>query len=383
MTTTANGITPSYGLLRAAEAVTNWRALAATGLAGLAILLSVFLSIALTKASFLLGACGGLLTLVVALTGYSAVGILLMRQAQQQPVGITDAFTQAIFTVHRLLGVALMMLLILVVVSIGATLILLCCKIPGVGSLLYAMALPVLTVLIGVIIAGMLYVALPLAAPAVWEGNTVWQTTARLLVIMRQRLAPVIINLVILSLLVFVLAGVVSLVLYSGYMTTAGLSAAVGINPFGSVLQALQGSMMGGGTGYGGYGGGFGEGQSYGGAMAFATGLLLMVGGIIPGLTYINGSCLVYLQTIEGLSFGQAEEEIRARMDDAKRRAKEAKDRANAQMQAAKASVQRADAPASVPPAPPAPPAQRTCFACDAPLAADDVFCGECGKKNG
>lgn len=380
MTSTANGVTPSYGLLRAAEAVTNWRALAATGLAGLAILLSVFLSIALTKASFLLGAIGGLLTLVVALTGYSAVGILLMRQAQQQPVGIVDAFTQAIFTVHRLLGVALMMLLIVIAVSIGATLILLCCKIPGIGSLLYALAFPLLTVLIGAIIAGMLYVALPLAAPAVWEGNTVWQTTARLLVIMRQRLAPVIINLVILSLLVFVLAGVVSLVLYSGYMTTAGLSAAVGINPFGGVLQALQSSMMGGGMGGMAYGG-YGEGQSYGGAVAFASGLLLMVGGIIPGLTYINGSCLVYLQTIEGLHFGQAEEEIRARMDDAKRLAKEAKDRANAQMAAAKASAQRTEVPAAAAPSP-APAAQRSCFACHAPLAADDVFCGECGKKN-
>lgn len=380
MTSTANGVTPSYGLLRAAEAVTNWRALAATGLAGLAILLSVFLSIALTKASFLLGAAGGLLTLVVALSGYSAVGILLMRQAQQQPVGIVDAFTQAVFTVHRLLGVALMMLLLVIVVSIGATLILLCCKIPGIGSLLYAIAFPALTVLIGTLIAGMLYVALPLAAPAVWEGNTVWQTTARLLVIMRQRLAPVIINLVILSLLVFVLAGVVSLVLYSGYMTTAGLSAAVGINPFGGVVQALQSTMMGGGMGGMGYGG-YGDGQSYGGAVAFASGLLLMVGGIVPGLTYINGICLVYLQTIEGLHFGQAEEEIRARMDDAKRLAKEAKDRANAQMQAAKASAQRADTPAAAEPAP-VPAAQRSCFACHAPLAADDVFCSECGKKN-
>jgi hypothetical protein len=68
-------------------------------------------------------------------------------------------------------------------------------------------------------------------------------------------------------------------------------------------------------------------------------------------------------------------------MDDAKRLAKEAKDRANAQMQAAKASAQRADTPAAAEPAP-VPAAQRSCFACHAPLAADDVFCGECGKKN-
>lgn len=367
MTTSVNGVTPNYGLLRAAEAVTNWRALAATGLAGLAILLSVFLTGALAKASFVLAGLGALFTWVVALTGYSAVGILLMRQAQQKPISIADAFVQAIFTVHRLLGVALMMMLCVLGVSLCALLILFCCKLPGIGSLLYAIALPVLTVLIGATIAGLLYVALPLAAPAVWEGNTVWQTTARLLVIVRQRLISVIINLVILSLLVLVLAGVVYLVLSSGYIATAGLSSAVGINSFGGLQQSIMGMLSGFGGGY--YGG---ESQSYAGAFVFSIGLLVMVGSIIPALTYINGTCLVYLQTIEGLNFGEAEEQIQARMEEAKRLAKEAKDRANAQMQQARATPQPAAAPQA-----------RACLSCKAPMAADDVFCGECGAKQG
>jgi hypothetical protein len=374
MTANVNGVSPNYGLLRAAEAVTNWRALAATGLAGLGILLSIFLTAALAKVSVILGALCVLLTLVVALTGYSAVGILLMRQAQMQPIGIIDAFGQAVFTVHRLLGVALMMFLCVLGVSLLALVVLFLCKLPGVGSLLYAIASPVLTVLIGATIAGLMYVALPLAAPAVWEGNTVWQTTARLLVIVRSRLVSVIINLVILSILVLVLVGVVYLVLISGYVTTTALSGVVGINAFGGMPHSLTGLMMS-GMGDGGYYGG-GEGQSYAGAFMFSTGLLVMVGSIIPALTYINGSCLVYLQTIEGLNFGEAEEQIQARMEEAKRRAKEAKDRANAQMQQARAATQRADAPAA-----PAAPA-RICSACKAPMAADDVFCGECGTKN-
>ncbi|WP_395407972.1 hypothetical protein ACHMW6_15540 [Pseudoduganella sp. UC29_106] len=370
MNTNSYGVTPSYGLLRAAEAVTNWRALAATGLAGMAILLSVFLTGALAKASMILGALGVLFTFVVVLTGYSAVGILLMRQAQQQPIGIPDAFIQAIFTVHRLLGVAAMMFLCVLGVSLFAVLILLCCKLPGVGSLLYAVASPVLTVLIGATIAGLLYVALPLAAPAVWEGNTVWQTTARLLVIVRQRLVSVIINLVILSLLVLVLAGVVYVVLSSGYLTTAGLSSAVGIDSIGGLSQSLTGMMM---SGLG-SGGGFhgGESQSYAGAFIFSTGVLVMIGAIIPALTYINGTCLVYLQTVEGLNFGEAEEQIQTRMEEARRVAREAKERANAQMQQAKAAAQRPEAAAE----------QRSCTVCKAPMAADDVFCGECGAKH-
>lgn len=370
MTVTPHGVSPTYGLLRAAEAVTNWRALAATGLAGVAVLLSVFLVRALFGASALLGGLGVLLTFVVALTGYSAVGILLMRQAQQQQISIVDAFSQAIFTVHRLLGVALMMLLCVLGVSLLALLVLFCCKLPGVGSLLYAVALPVLTVLIGATIAGLLYVVLPLAGPAVWEGNTVWQTTARLLVIVRQRLVMVIINLVILSLLVLVLVGVVYLVLTSGYLATAGLSSAIGINSFGaSSLQAMMMSGMGGGGYYA------GEAQSYAGAFLFSTGVLLMAGGIIPALTYINGTCLIYLQTVEGLHFGEAEEQLQARMEDARRLAKEARERASAQMQQARAAAQRADAPVETPVQ------QRACVACHATLAADDVFCGECGVK--
>ncbi len=370
MTANVHGVTPTYGLLRAAEAVTNWRALAATGLAALAILLSVFLTGALTKASMILGALGLLFTFVVMLTGYSAVGILLMRQAQQQPIGIIDAFGQAIFTVHRLLGVALMMFLCVLGVSLFAVLVLFCCKLPGIGSLLYAVALPALTVLIGATIAGLLYVALPLAAPAVWEGNTVWQTTARLLVIVRQRLVSVIIKLVTLSLLVLVLAGVVYLVLSSGYLTTAALSSAVGIDSVGGLSQSLTGMMFSGLGGGGAYYGG--ESQPYTGAFIISTSVLVMIGAIVPALTYINGTCLVYLQTIEGLNFGEAEVQIQARMEEAKRLAKEAKDRANAQMQQAKAAVQRPETPA----------AQCTCTGCKAPMAQDDVFCGECGVKN-
>lgn len=365
MTASINGASPNYGLLRAAEAVTNWRALAATGLAGLVILLSVFLTGVLARLNVVLGGLGALFTLVVALAGYSAVGILLMRQAQQQPVSIADAFGQAIFTVHRLLGVALMMLLCVLGVSVLALLVLLCCKLPGVGSLLYAVASPVLTVLIGATVAGLLYVALPLAAPAVWEGNTVWQTSARLLVIVRQRLVTVIINLVLLSLLVLVLSGVVYLVLSSGYLTTTALSAVVGIHSFGG-LSSLSMMMAGMGD----------ESASYAGAFVFSTGLLFVVGGIIPALTYINGTCLLYLQTVEGLDFGQAEQQIAARVEEARRRAKEAKERASIQMQQARAATQPAAAPAQPEAAP------RSCHACHAALAADDVFCGECGVKN-
>jgi MFS family permease len=393
MTTAAQPAFNPYGLIRAADAVTDWRALATTALAALAFFLCAALSGWMAKTSGALAALFGLLTLVVGMVGYSSIGIMLMRRAQGVETSIADAVMQAVFTVHRLLGVALLMLLAVVGVALAALLLLFVCKLPGVGNVLYAIVFPIVTVAMGMTIAGMFYVAFPLAAPAVWAGNTIWQTAARLFVIIRQRLLSVITNLVILSILVFFLSSVVMFVLYSGYFATVGLSAKVGINALGGLGGLFQGAMggMGGMGGMSGYGQDEGA-MSYGGALAFASGLVFMVGMIIPFLTFINGSCLIYLQTVDGLEFDGAEQQLRGHMDEAKRRAQEARERAGAKLEEAKAAAQRhapaaspaaAAAAAAAPAAAAAAPAPaRSCASCHEALAADDVFCGGCGTKN-
>jgi len=318
----------------------------------------------------------GLITFIVGLIGYSSVGILLMRQAQDQEIGFMDAILQAVFSVHRLLGVAVLLFLMFVGIAIVALLLFFVCKIPGLGSFLYAFIFPIVTVVVGMSIAGMVYVAFPLAAPAIWEGNTIYQTLARLVVIMRRRLLPVITNLVVLALLVFFLSSVVWVILFSGYSASLGMSAAVGIHSASSLASSFMGLMANGGMINGGMNGfeGMGGEAQYAGSFAFATGLLIMIGAVIPFLTFINGTCLVYLQTIEGLHFGEAEEQLRGHVEDAKRRAQDAKDRASAKFQEAKTSSQRPPATTQS--------ATRSCANCKAALAADDVFCGECGTKN-
>lgn len=383
MSTAVPSGAPSYALLRAAEAVTNWRALAMSGLSGLAFFLFLALSGWLSKSSALLGGLFFLLSLVVGLVGYSSVGIVLMRHSQGQDIGLVDAVLQALFTVHRLLGLGVLLFLAFIGLALATLLVLAICKIPGLGPLAYAIAFPVLSVILGLTTAGMFYVVLPLAAPAIWSGNTIWETAARMLVIVRQRLLPVITQLVILSVLVLFLSGVVAFVLTTGYMTTLGLSSAVGINASGNAMGMFQGMMMGGMGGMGQMGGMGGAG-SYLGAFAFATGLLLTIGMTIPFLTFINGTCLIYLQTIDGLQFGAAEEQLRGHVDEAKRRAQEARERASAKLQEVKAAQRAPQEAAPVAPFVPGAPgtAARACAACHAPLAADDVFCGECGTKN-
>jgi hypothetical protein len=307
--------------------------------------LSMAMTAWLTRHSFLLGGLFSIVTLIVGITGYSAVGILLMRQSQGRELSFTDAIIQGIFTVHRMLGVALVLLVIFLLVALLAFAVLFLCKLPGLGSLLYAVMLPLLTVIIGVTFASIFYVAMPLAAPAIWAGNSVMETIARLFVIVRQRLLMTITYIVVLSFLVLFLSGVVSFILFSGYVTTMGISQAVGINPMGNVMGMMSGIMgnhMGNQMGYGGGFEALESGMAYTGAFGFATGLLFSVGMVIPFLTMINGTCLIYLQVTDGLNFTEAEEQLQAQMQEAKRRANEAKDRAGAKLQEAKdAAAQR------------------------------------------
>jgi len=161
------------------------------------------------------------------------------------------------------------------------------------------------------------------------------------------------------------------------------------------MISGLMGNHMGNRMGYGGGFEALETGMAYTSAFGFATGLLFSVGMVIPFLTMINGTCLIYLQVTDGLNFTEAEEQLQAQMQEAKRRANEAKDRAGAKLQEAKDAAAAATAKSSQPaaktepeiapvvtPAMPPTPVARTCSACKAPLAADDVFCGECGTKN-
>jgi hypothetical protein len=375
----------SSELLRATEAVTNWRALAATAIAALAFVIMLSITAAMFRTSAFMGLVASVLTFIIGLIGYSSIGITLMRQAQGIAIGLGEAIIQAALTVHRLLGFAVMLFLIYFAIALAALLILAVCKIPGIGPFLYAIVFPALTAVLGVVIAGMLYVIFPLAAPAIWEGNTVLQTVARMSVIIRKQLVAVIIKLIVLAILVFLVSSVVWLILMAGYMSTTGLSAAVGIDAFGGLFSGMRGMFMDqmNQGGYNPYGNPFGESMGnadafatashYAEAFGFGTGLLFAIGMIIPLLTYINGSCLIYLQTAAGLHFDEEEQRLRDRVDEAKQRAQEAKERAAAKLQESRQeSANQAGRG----------PTQRQCVSCHAAIAADDVFCGECGTRN-
>ncbi|WP_043419371.1 DUF883 domain-containing protein [Cupriavidus basilensis] len=121
--------------------------------------------------------------------------------------------------------------------------------------------------------------------------------------------------------------------------------------------------------------------MAYTKSFGFGAGLLLTIALVIPFLTFINGTCLIYLQTVNGMDFSDSEAMLKERMAQAKRQAEQARDRAAERMREAKASPQaKLAVPAIAQVVAPAA-AASACGSCHAAMAADDLFCGECGAK--
>ncbi|CAB3763979.1 hypothetical protein B7G54_25870 [Burkholderia puraquae] len=390
-------VSGKFGLLRAAEAVTNWRALAMCAFAIVASMLMGMLTIQVLRHSPVLGLLFIIATFAISLIGYSAVGIVLMRDAQGESVGFVDALLQATFSVHRLLGIGVLLALGWILLLLALLIVFLVCKIPGLGPLLYAIAYPLAAIVAGAIFAGMWYVGYPLAAPAIWQGNSTLQTAARLLQIGRRQLLGVIVRMFGLLLLVGVLSAIVFGILGTGAAIASSISAATGTSPLGGLMGTLGGlggfGRHAGAYGMGAYGLGAGAAEggfdyrsmAYLGAYGFGNGLLFAIGLVIPFLTFVNGTCLIYLQTISGVDFSATEEKLSQHVADAKRHAEQARERAADRLAKARDShAAGAAGTASLPASDTASPAAdeaAACAQCHKPMAADDLFCGECGAR--
>ena len=127
--------------------------------------------------------------------------------------------------------------------------------------------------------------------------------------------------------------------------------------------------------------------MAYLGAYGFGNGLLFAIGLVIPFLTFVNGTCLIYLQTVSGVDFSATEEKLSQHVADAKRHAEQARERAADHLAKARDSCrQRGErsGTASLPASGAASPAAdetTACAQCHKPMAADDLFCGECGAR--
>ncbi|MDN2699700.1 zinc ribbon domain-containing protein [Janthinobacterium sp. SUN073] len=349
-------------LIEATDAIKNFRAIALLALTfiGAVLVGGVLIMLAGSMSSTLLVFLGGLMAFLVMFYGSNAVGILLMRDAQGQPgMSLVDAVLVSLYTSHRLIAVVFLEFLIVLAAMIAIAIILFVCKIPVLGPVLYAVVFPLSAIVLGVLVFALFYVMLPLAGPAAWSGASVFQIIARLNLIVRTKLVSVILLEVLLFLITSFTALLIFGVLGTGVSLTTGMSAGIlGLGGGQMNMYALA-SGLGGGSGSG-----------YIIAAGLGGGLLMAAAAVVPGLIFTKGVCIIYLNATRNVDFSASEASLNDGLAVVKKKAEEARERA-------RALAEQATAPA----APAAPAAAPACPNCKAPVASDDVFCGECAHK--
>lgn len=383
----------SGSLLDATSAIGNWRALALFAASTVAAVLVFGLLVATQSAAGVL--LGAVLGWLLAFYGVNAVGIMLMDATRDgESRTPMQAVAASLLTSHRLLLVGLLAFAGLLALLIGVAILLLLCKLPVIGPLLFAVVMPLSALLLGLTLFTLAYVFYPLAASAIWSGATVMEAAGNLLAIARKRLVAVVLQEVVLMLIVFFVALILLGIVFSGLGLTTMMSAGIVGGGEGG-LQSLGMMVMGmGSMGMGGLGGGGG----YVLAGGLGTTLLLALAGIVPGLIALQGFCQIYLSSLEGLDSGDARRALAATLQKTQEKMREAREKVEAQARrpvtpAAAETPVSPSAPATpaapvvpvVPAvetsAPVAPAAAAACPACRMPVEPDDVFCGHCGQR--
>jgi hypothetical protein len=302
-------------LLRALEGLRNPRA--------------VLLLVAFTAAGLGVAACGIALANVflspvfilagvgVMFWGYSAAGLALMDQARGLPPRpLLLAVTDGLSAFLRGVAVALIGLLGVVVFYVLMALILLLCKIPGVGPVLYAVVFPVLVIMGGLLFFS-IFTALSMIGPSIWNGAGIRGAVAMLWQIVTRRAVELLVNLLLLALLLWLAAGIIAAFVFTGVSSVSALS--VPLLGSGGNLFGL---------------GGFSFGGSAYPAAAFIGGgiLFILVSAALNAMT-LMGCNLIYLKLSAGLDPGETERLIGQRLEEARQKAQELKEEARKKAQ--------------------------------------------------
>ncbi len=349
----------SGSLLDSIDAVRNWRAVVLLLLTLVAAALVAGLGVLLGGVSFFFVFLFGLAAYAVVFYGANAVGVMVMDEARGNPSRpMMAAVMNSLGTSHRLILVALMIGALYLVGMLALALVLLICKIPFLGPVLYTFVFPVAAVVVGIAMFALPIVVFPLSAPSIWNGATTMQCVSQLLAIARKRLIMVLILMVAVAFISGVVGMLIGAILLTGSLTVAGLSAGILGGGMGGLGGMMGGMMMGGGGmgGFGGMGGGIG-GHAIAGAIG--GGILYAAAFTLPGMVYLRGASTVYLRAIDGLDLASEQAEMEGKIAAARAKAREMQEQAQAKAQKyAQQGTVTPEAPVAPPfAAPVAPPA--------------------------
>jgi hypothetical protein len=207
--------------------------------------------------------------------------------------------------IPKLVVLGLVLCAAAIAVFIVLALLLVLCKIPFLGPLLFVVVFPLSVLVAGVTVSGLLLCGV-LSLPAIWQGAGIARALAQTFAIVKSRLVEALLLLAALGLICFVVGLIVFGILMAGLMPTLGLSLSiVGFGGFGSeeIMAMAQGYAL--------------DGHAIAGL--FGGLLLWAVAGSLVGQVYLLGLSLVYLRVTEGLDLSASEATLQAAFDDAKR----------------------------------------------------------------
>lgn len=364
-------------LLRAADAFRNLRAVM-TLFATLVLVFLVIGLFGLTRSAAGIGV-GFLLAIVVWTVGVCSAGIQYMNQIHGLDQGTADAgLMGAVLAAGKLVVLSLLFLLVALAFLIPIAILMFLCKIPGIGPILFAVVLPLSTVVTALFYFGVT-VAYSLSAPAIFEGNTIMGALARVYAIARSRGFEALVMIILLGLLCGLLAMLVFAGIATGYGVTLGMAGSILKQGLGGGMMGVFGALM---SAMGSMSGGL-RGSGYSLAMAFGS--LLLLGLVWPVVLapWVMGLNLIYVSLSQGLDASAAEGQLSAGLAQARQKAAEVQEAARqkaaeVQARAQQAAAQRA---ASIQQSRPPPAAAPACPSCGGTVAAADLFCGSCGHK--
>lgn len=352
-----------YSVLRATEALSNWRALALIGIASVATGVLYGIGSMLGMIIFSLIALVGLVVMAV---GASAAGICLLDQARGSKLRSLPEYVMAgLAALPRTIGLLLLILAAYVALFVIAAILLFICKIPYLGAVVLVVLIPVLVAVFAAVSMAV-YVMMILAAPAVWDGLGVLEAFSAALRIVRTHSVAVITRVVLGLILCMLISFICLTFVLVACMQVGGLSTAIiGTGGFAGLGLGGFGGMGGGYLGTPGmsyrataYASLFGYGIVY----AIVAALLSMMPAMVSVLVWLEFSAKIDLNGVKA-------------------------DAASATNSLQKPAEQATATPSTVPvsPAPVSPVAAQSatvrCPRCAAEVPPGDVFCSACGHR--
>jgi hypothetical protein len=278
---------------------------------------------------------------------------------------VSDALIAGAFAFAKGIAVGFLALLAMMGILLTVALLLVACKIPVIGPLLFVPVFPLAAILLGIALTAWMFLLAPVAMPAIWAGETIGTSLARVIVVAKQQLIGVVVRNIALSVLIVVAGMIVWGVVFSGVLVTGSLSLGIlGVSPDMPSMNSMLSGYAGGDR--------F---ASYGVAGMVGGLLLVAVVMTLPVVMLQKGWCLIYREVVEGLDASGIEAEIQRRLAEVRQKAEAARQRVQQQDAAARqATPDSTDSPSAAT-------ASTTCPSCKVPVQADDVFCGNCGFK--